>query len=115
MKAVGLTRYLPIENPESLLDVELPDPKPTGRDLLVRIKAIAVNPVDCKVRAPKEKVEGAPRILGWDAAGEGGAAGSGGFFFRTRDRGVFPRGLPPPGGNAEPPPAGARLHAPRPH
>ena|SRR2546429_1745609 len=76
MKAVGLTRYLPIENPESLLDVELPDPKPTGRDLLVRIKAIAVNPVDCKVRAPKEKVEGAPRILGWDAAGEVIAVGS---------------------------------------
>jgi NADPH:quinone reductase len=69
MRAVGLYRYLPIEDPESLLDVEVPRPQPQGRDLLVRVKAVSVNPVDVKVRAPKEAVETAPRILGWDAAG----------------------------------------------
>jgi NADPH2:quinone reductase len=61
MKAVGLFRYLPIDNPESLLDVELPVPRATGRDLLVKVQAVAVNPVDTKVRRPKDKVEASPK------------------------------------------------------
>lgn len=69
MKAVGLYRYLPITDPESLVDLELPMPSPTGRDLVVRVEAVSVNPVDTKVRAPKEQVEVVPRVLGWDAAG----------------------------------------------
>ncbi len=60
MKAIALTRYLPIENPESLVDVELDKPTPTGHDLLVSVKAIAVNPVDTKVRASKDTVEPSP-------------------------------------------------------
>ena len=50
MKAVGLTQYLPIHDPSSLMDVTLPTPEPGERDLLVRVEAISVNPVDCKVR-----------------------------------------------------------------
>ena len=69
MKAVGLYRYLPIDHPESLLDLEIDTPVATGRDLLVEVKAISVNPVDTKRRAPKELVEKTPKILGWDAAG----------------------------------------------
>jgi len=69
MKAVALTRYLPISDPESLLDVTLPDPVPAGRDILVRVAAVSVNPVDTKQRAPSSKVEPQPRVLGWDAAG----------------------------------------------
>jgi zinc-binding alcohol dehydrogenase family protein len=69
MKAVGLYRYLPVDNPESLIDVEIPKPEARGRDLLVRVKAVSVNPVDTKVRSPKDKVETEPKILGWDAAG----------------------------------------------
>ncbi|EBK2060167.1 zinc-binding alcohol dehydrogenase family protein, partial [Salmonella enterica subsp. enterica serovar Typhi] len=46
MKAVGLTRYLPIDHPDSLLDVKIEKPVPTGRDLLVRVQAVSVNPVD---------------------------------------------------------------------
>lgn len=69
MKAVGLYQYLPIENEESLLDVEVPKPKATGKDLLVKINAISVNPVDTKVRAPKDAIEKEPKILGWDASG----------------------------------------------
>ncbi len=44
MKAVGLYKYLPIDNPESLLDVEIDKPTPGKRDLLVKVKAISVNP-----------------------------------------------------------------------
>lgn len=75
MKAIGLTRYLPIEDPQSLVDVELPTPAPSGRDLLVKVEAVSVNPVDTKVRAPKDKVEASPRVLGWDAAGTVAAVG----------------------------------------
>ena len=69
MKAIGLLEYLPIENENSLIDIELPRPTPKGRDLLVKIHAISVNPVDTKVRAPKDKKEEEPKILGWDASG----------------------------------------------
>ena len=75
MKAVGLYKYLPIDNPESLLDVEVPTPAPRGRDLLVRVRAVSVNPVDTKVRSPKDKTETKPKILGWDAAGTVEAVG----------------------------------------
>ncbi len=75
MKAIGLTKYLPIENKESLQDIELPKPEVSNRDLLVKVNAISVNPVDTKIRAPKDQVEGTPRVLGWDAAGEVVAVG----------------------------------------
>ena len=50
MKAIGYLKSLPISDPESLNDIELPQPVASGHDLLVKIKAIAVNPVDYKVR-----------------------------------------------------------------
>ncbi|MCB1512845.1 MAG: hypothetical protein KDJ36_18275, partial [Hyphomicrobiaceae bacterium] len=67
MKAVALTKYLPVDDPDSFLDVDLEKPEPTGRDILVEVRAISVNPVDTKIRAPKDKVEDAPRVIGWDA------------------------------------------------
>src|SRR5947199_3692522 len=75
LKAVGMSKYLPIDPPESLLDVEVPKPEPHGRDLLVRVRAVSVNPVDAKVRSPKDKTETKPKILGWDAAGTVEAVG----------------------------------------
>ena len=69
MQAVALTRYLPIDDPQSLFDCELDVPAPGPRDLLVRVEAVSVNPVDTKVRAPRPEVETQPRILGYDAAG----------------------------------------------
>ena len=52
MKAVGLYKYLPIEDSQSLVDLDIPQPNHpiTGHDLLVAINAISVNPVDTKVR-----------------------------------------------------------------
>ena len=76
MKAVALTHYLPVEDPNVFLDVDLPKPVPTGRDILVAVKAVAVNPVDTKVRAPKDEVENTPRVLGWDASGVVEAVGT---------------------------------------
>ena len=68
MKAVALTRYLAIDDPQSLVDVDLPDPPaPTGHDLLVRVEAVSVNPVDTKVRSPKPQVGAQPNEPGYDA------------------------------------------------
>lgn len=69
MKAIGLSRYLPVSDSQCLQDINCDLPKPGARDLLVKVEAISVNPVDTKVRAPKEQVENPPRILGWDACG----------------------------------------------
>ncbi len=56
MKTVAIKKYLPIENPESFLDVEMIKPEPAGHDILVAVKTIAVNPVDTKIRALKDSV-----------------------------------------------------------
>jgi NADPH:quinone reductase-like Zn-dependent oxidoreductase len=51
MKAVGLYKHLPIDDSQSLLDLDIRQPPhPTGHDLLVGIKAISVNPLVTKVR-----------------------------------------------------------------
>jgi NADPH:quinone reductase len=101
VKAIGLYRYLPIEDPESLLDLEVEDPKPTGRDLLVEVKAIAVNPVDYKSRAPRPQVESTPKILGWDVAGVVKAAGPETTLFKPGDAVYYAGSRTRPGGNSE--------------
>ncbi|GAP65403.1 alcohol dehydrogenase zinc-containing [Mizugakiibacter sediminis] len=101
MKAVALTRYLPIDDPESLIDVELPTPTPAGHDLRVRVEAVSVNPVDTKVRAPKAAVEAAPRVLGWDAAGVVEAVGEAVTLFKPGDRVYYAGAIDRPGCNAE--------------
>lgn len=101
MKAVGLLRYLPIDDPESLLDVELPKPVPGGRDLLVEVKAISVNPVDTKQRAPKDQVESAPKILGWDVAGVVKGTGKDVTLFKPGDEIYYAGSVVRPGGNCE--------------
>ncbi len=85
MRAVGLYRYLPIDHPESLLDLEVETPVAAGHDLLVGVKAISVNPVDYKRKAPRDLVEKSPKILGWDAAGIVEAVGPEVTLFKPGD------------------------------
>ncbi len=101
MKAVALTRYLPIDDPQSFQDVQLPQPVPKGRDLLVAVKAVAVNPVDTKVRAPKAKVEDKPRVLGWDASGVVQAVGPEVSLFKPGDEVYYAGDITRPGSNQE--------------
>jgi len=70
MKAVGYTQSLPINDADSLTDIELPEPVANGHDLLVKIKAIAVNPVDYKIRQRAAPEDGSYKVIGWDAVGE---------------------------------------------
>ena len=101
MKAVGLTQYLPIEKENSLLDVEIPKPTAKGKNLLVQIKAISVNPVDTKVRSPQDKVESEPRILGWDGAGVVVEVGEEVTEFQPGDEVYYAGDITRPGSNSE--------------
>lgn len=101
MKAIALTRYLPIDDPQSLFDVDLPTPTPAGHDLRVRVEAVSVNPVDTKVRAPKPAVEASPRVLGWDAAGVVDAVGEAVTLFKPGDRVCYAGAIDRPGSNAQ--------------
>ncbi len=88
MKAVALTQYLPIDEPGSFLDVDLPKPEPTGHDILIGVQAVAVNPVDTKVRGGRGKegvIEDPPRVIGWDASGTVKAVGDDVTLFKPGD------------------------------
>ncbi|ADV67891.1 zinc-binding alcohol dehydrogenase family protein [Deinococcus maricopensis] len=103
MNAVGFTHHLPISDPSSLQDVQLPDPVPTGRDLLVRVHATALNPVDTKVRAPKpgNLEHHPPKVIGWDASGVVEAVGPDVTLFQVGDEVYYAGDLNRPGSNAE--------------
>ncbi|PZQ28127.1 MAG: zinc-binding alcohol dehydrogenase family protein, partial [Stenotrophomonas acidaminiphila] len=101
MKAVALTRYLPIDDPHSLVDVELDKPTATGHDLLVRVEAVSVNPVDTKVRSPKPQIEAQPKVLGYDAAGVVEAVGEAVTRFKPGDAVYYAGDITRPGSNAQ--------------
>ncbi|MGN6212775.1 zinc-binding alcohol dehydrogenase family protein [Parafilimonas sp.] len=102
MKAVGFTTSLPIEAADSFIDFEIPVPEPTGHDLLVKIKAVSVNPVDFKIRqnSAKDKVLDAPKIIGWDASGIVEAVGNNVTLFKKGDEVYYAGDINKPGSNA---------------
>lgn len=109
MKAVGYYQSLPIDHPDALLDLELPEPTPGPRDLLVEVRAISVNPVDTKVRQRAQPEAGQAKVLGWDAAGVVRAVGSEVSLFRPGDRVWYAGDITRPGSNSEPA-SGRRAH-----
>jgi NADPH2:quinone reductase len=102
MRAVGYRKSLPIEDPQSLLDLEIDKPAPQGRDLSVRVKAVSVNPVDYKVRKRAEPKEGEPaKILGYDATGVVAATGPDVTLFKPGDEVWYAGSIIRPGTNSE--------------
>ncbi|MEX2491040.1 MAG: zinc-binding alcohol dehydrogenase family protein [Nitrospirales bacterium] len=103
MRAVGFIRPLPITDPDSLQDFELPRPDPRERDLLVRVEAVSVNPVDTKVRRspPADRQEANPRVLGWDVTGIVESVGSDVRLFQPGDEVYYSGSLIRPGANSE--------------
>jgi len=102
MKAIGYFQNLPIDAPDSLIDLELPLPAPGPLDLLVEISAVAVNPVDAKVRANRPSADGkTPVILGWDAVGLVRAIGPQVSGFAVGDRVWYAGDVTRPGSNAQ--------------
>jgi len=101
MKAIGYTQSLAIENPNALVDIELSTPEVSGHDLLVKVKAIAVNPVDFKIRQNVPGSSEAPKVLGWDAVGEVVATGNDVTLFTPGDVVFYAGDLNRQGSNAE--------------
>jgi NADPH2:quinone reductase len=103
MKAVGFKTSLPIEEAASFIDFEITTPQPTGHEILVKVKAAGVNPVDFKVRqnSAKEKMLDAPKIIGWDAAGIVEAVGSDVTLFKAGDEVYYAGDITKNGSNAE--------------
>ncbi|WP_010515639.1 zinc-binding alcohol dehydrogenase family protein [Komagataeibacter oboediens] len=101
MRAVGYQTPLPIDNPASLQDIDLPKPVPSGRDLLVEIRAVSVNPVDTKVRRSAAPDAGQWRVLGWDVAGIVVGTGPGVTDFAIGDEVFYAGALDRPGTDAE--------------
>ncbi|CAI9121216.1 zinc-binding alcohol dehydrogenase family protein [Brytella acorum] len=99
MKAVG---YETIGDSHVLADVELPKPVPRARDLLVKVEAISINPVDTKVRRRTAAFEGERyRILGWDVAGTVEAVGADVTLFQPGDAVFYAGAINRQGANAE--------------
>ncbi|WP_282372787.1 zinc-binding alcohol dehydrogenase family protein [Pseudomonas sp. PS02290] len=100
MKAVAFTQHgLPIEDPNALLDMDLPKPTPGSRDLLVEVKAISVNPVDTKIRAGSAATE--PKVVGWDAVGVVRETGSDVTLFKAGDEVFYAGSIARPGSYSE--------------
>ncbi|GES19796.1 NADPH:quinone reductase [Acrocarpospora pleiomorpha] len=100
MRVVGFRENLPVEDAECLVDAELPVPRPQGRDLLVRVQAVSVNPVDVKVRQGRD-TQGELWVLGYDAAGIVEAVGSQVGLFAPGDEVYYAGSIGRPGSNAE--------------
>lgn len=101
MKAIGAIRHLPVGDPECLVDFDAERPQPGARDVLVKVEAVSVNPVDTKVRASLKGMQSSPRILGWDAAGVVVETGAAATRFREGDRVMCSGDISRQGCNAE--------------
>jgi zinc-binding alcohol dehydrogenase family protein len=101
MKAIGYRQNLPADQPHALEDLELPAPQPGPRDLLVRVRAVSVNPVDTKVRRNRAPRPGQPEVLGWDAVGVVEGVGAEVRGFQPGDRVFYAGSITRPGANSE--------------
>ncbi|MEO0443781.1 MAG: zinc-binding alcohol dehydrogenase family protein [Pseudomonadota bacterium] len=101
MKAIAYTDSLPISDANSLINIELPQPRASGRNLLVKVLAIAVNPVDTKIRQRIAPDPGEYKVLGWDAVGEVVAVGEEASLFKPGDKVFYAGDLNRQGTNAE--------------
>jgi NADPH:quinone reductase len=101
MRAVAYSAPRPITDEQSLVDIDMPVPEPTGRDLLVEIKAVSVNPVDVKVRGHRPPRNGPQTVLGYDASGIVKAAGPDVTLFKPGDEVYYAGAINRQGTNSE--------------
>jgi len=101
MKAVAYRTPGPIDREDALQDINLEIPNAEGRDLLVKINAVSVNPVDTKVRLGRAPEGGDWRVLGFDAAGVVEAVGAEVRNFKPGDAVFYAGSIARPGTNSE--------------
>ena len=84
MKAAYIEQTGP---PENIIHGELPKPEPTGGQVLVKVGAVSLNPVDTYIRGGANYFElPMPYIVGCDLAGVVEAVGSGATQYKPGDR-----------------------------
>jgi len=115
MKAIGYRHNHAVDPAHALEDLTLPAPTPGARDLLVRVKAVSVNPVDVKVRRNRPATADKPEVLGWDAVGTVESVGADVQGFKAGDRVYYAGSITRPGANSELHVVDERIaaHAPR--
>lgn len=115
MKAIGYTTNGAIDRADALIDLEIDKPTATGHDILVKVAAVSVNPVDVKVRQNRPADGDAPVILGWDAVGEVVEIGDKVTQFKAGDKVWYAGAINRTGTNAEYHVVDARIvgHAPK--
>lgn len=100
MKAIGYKTAGAVDRDDALVDIELPRPQASGRDLLVEVAAISVNPVDTKIRRNVTPADGQWKVLGWDAVGRVAAVGEAVTGFKQGDAVFYAGSLTRPGANS---------------
>jgi zinc-binding alcohol dehydrogenase family protein len=101
MKAVGYNTPGSLDRDDALLDIEIDTPSAAGRDLLVRVQAVSVNPVDTKIRKNRAPDGAQHAILGWDAVGEVVETGPDASLFSPGDTVWYAGAINRSGTNAE--------------
>ena len=100
MKSIGYLEPGPADRPDAFVERDLPDPVATGRDLLVRVEAVSVNPVDTHLRRGAPAMDGF-RVLGFDAVGTVEAIGPEVTQFKRGDKVWYAGAVQRQGSNAE--------------
>ena len=101
MKAVAYRTPGSIDREDSLVDITLDQPVASGRDLLVRVKAVSVNPVDTKLRKAAATTGEEWKVLGYDASGVIEAVGDDVKNFKAGDAVFYAGSISRPGTNSE--------------
>lgn len=103
MKIFSFYKSLPVDDPQSFIELSADSPSPGPRDLLIEVRAISVNPVDAKIRAGggPGRPEGQLPILGWDASGIVKAVGEAVTLFAPGQEVYYAGSIDRPGSYAE--------------
>ncbi|WP_395319876.1 zinc-binding alcohol dehydrogenase family protein [Fructilactobacillus frigidiflavus] len=101
MKAIGYQKFYPISNPKSLFEFKTAIPELEPHDLLVKVEATSVNPVDVFTRRGQKTELQQPKIIGWDAYGTVVAVGKSTSIFKPGDQVFYAGSYRRPGSDSE--------------
>jgi zinc-binding alcohol dehydrogenase family protein len=103
MKAIGFKTSHDINENESLIEIEIDKPLAQEYDIVVKVNAVSMNPVDTKVRAKaaKNTVLEDAKILGYDAVGIIESMGEKVSNFKIGDRVYYAGDITRNGSNAQ--------------
>lgn len=101
MKAIVIHQPNTINDLQPFSEIDIDKPVPKGKDILVKIKAISINPADLKVKKSYKSENNIPKILGWDAVGIVDDIGNEVLNFKVGDEVYYAGAIDRPGSYAE--------------